>query len=249
MGGAYVFPGGRVDDADRLGLDMMLDGTQPSATRMADVPRDEAIAHYVAAVREVFEETGVILARKNGCLIDDARTVAVHRPALLAGNTAFVDLVSGEGLRLALDELIYFAHWVTPEIEIKRFDTRFFIARAPAGQTAVHDETETVHSEWLDPADAIARALDGDIALPPPTWTTLSELSRFASIDDALDWARRKPVPRVQPRFSRNGEETLVIYPGDPLYPAIEGFVPPGHTRFLLENRRWRPVKPALKQD
>ena len=166
-----------------------------------------------------------------------------HRQDLLVGITTFEDVVRREQLRLAFDALAYFAHWVTPEIETRRFDTRFFLARAPEGQNPVHDERETIQSDWLDPLDALARCRNGDISLPPPTWTTLSMLSRFSSIDEAFDWARSKPIPRVQPRFEQRGNRTLLFYPGDPMYPAVEGF-DAAETRFVLENRRWTPIAP-----
>ena len=247
MGGAHVFPGGRVDPGDAIDELGLLAGADAAARRMPDLPRHDALAHYVAAVRELFEEGGVLLARHDGRLVDDNATppLAAHRHHLLAGTTTFADIVQSEGLALAFDELAYFAHWVTPEIETKRFDTRFFIARAPEGQTPVHDEGEAVHSEWLDPADAIARCVNEEIALPPPTWTTLRELARFTSIDDVMKWARGKPVPRVQPGYLERGDESLVFYPGDPLYPPIEGFDTPEETRFVLENGRWRPVRPT----
>jgi 8-oxo-dGTP pyrophosphatase MutT (NUDIX family) len=243
MGGAHVFPGGRVDAADHFDdIDSRSDGMSEAATRMPDVPADVAIAHHVAALRELFEEAGVLLARPLASI--STSQLERHRRDLLAGAVTFANIIRAERLRLAFDELAYFAHWVTPEIETRRFDTRFFIARAPDDQTPVHDDGETSHSEWLAPLAAIEQSRSGMISLPPPTWTTLSILSRFDSIDEVFGWARRKkPIPRVQPRFERRGDQTLLFYPGDPMYPPVEGF-DAAETRFVLENRRWRPVTP-----
>jgi 8-oxo-dGTP pyrophosphatase MutT (NUDIX family) len=240
LGGAHVFPGGRVDPADHS-RDFVGGARENITDRMPDVPAEAAVAHYVAAVRELFEEAGVLLARP----LTDASIarVTADRRDLLEGRISFADILRREHLHLALEELAYFAHWVTPEIEIRRFDTRFFIARAPDGQTPIHDEGETTHSEWVEAAIAIERCRAGVISLPPPTWTTLQMLARFDSRDAVFDWARRKPIPRVQPRFEKRGDRTLLFYPGDPTYPPVEGFEAT-ETRFLLENRRWIPITP-----
>ena len=242
MGGAHVFPGGRVDAADHQhDIVSLADGVPEAAMRMPDLGSDVAAAHYVAALRELFEEAGVLLARPSARIVSDR--FERDRRDLLSGATTFADVVRSAHLRLAFDALAYFAHWVTPDIETRRFDTRFFLARAPEGQTPVHDEHETIQSEWLTPLEALERCRSGDISLPPPTWTTLSMLSRFESVDEAFAWARSKPIPRVQPRFERRGDRTLLFYPGDPMYPAVEGF-DADETRFVLENRRWRPIAP-----
>jgi 8-oxo-dGTP pyrophosphatase MutT (NUDIX family) len=242
MGGAHVFPGGRVDDADEIDdFDLSAAGLLRAVERMRDVPVRIAVAQYVAALRELFEEAGVLLARPlNDVSIDRLKA---DRRELLAGRMTFLEVIRRERLHLAFDELAYFAHWVTPDIETRRFDTRFFIARAPEGQTPIHDDGETSHSEWVTPTAAIERSRAGLISLPPPTWTTLSMLARFDSIDTVFEWALRKPVPRVQPRFEKHGDRTLLFYPGDPMYPAVEGF-DAAETRFVLENRRWRPITP-----
>lgn len=143
------------------------------------------------------------------------------------------------------DDLFPLAHWVTPEIEIRRYDTRFFLARMPEGQTPKHDESETTALEWLSPRAAIARFEQKDLLLPPPTWTTIRQLAHRTSIEDALAWARSRPIVRVMPGFFEDAEgvKTLTL-PGDPLFPTIPGWDIPEETRFVLQDgARWQPRK------
>ena len=146
---------------------------------------------------------------------------------------------------ITIDDLQPFAHWVTPEIEIRRYDTRFFIARMPDGQTAKHDESETVALEWLSPQEAIARFQRKELLLPPPTYTAIRQLAPRTSIDDAIGWARSRPIVRVMPGFFKNGDEVTLTLPGDPTFPTVPGWEIPDETRFVLEERaRWAPRKP-----
>jgi 8-oxo-dGTP pyrophosphatase MutT (NUDIX family) len=254
MSGAHVFPGGRVDAGDGMGqAERFCDGIDGAATRMGDLPAGTAIAHHVAAIRELFEEAGILLARREGTIVDLDDEAAgpeatasrrgrwhQYRHQLAKGETALSEIAARERVRLALDELAYFAHWVTPDIETRRFDTRFFAAAVPPNQEAAHDEGETTHGEWLRPADAIARCRRDEIALPPPTWTTLRQLEVFATVEDVMAWARTREVPRVQPGFIQEGSQRIVLLPGEPGVEKVAGFEA-RETRFLLENGRWIP--------
>lgn len=201
MAGSYVFPGGRVDQADRP-----TEGEALPPAVFADLTGAEEAAYRRAAVREVREEANLTL---------DAR------------------------------DLHPFAHWVTPEIEIRRYDTRFFLARMPDGQTARHDEGETTALDWLTPAEAIDRFERRELLLPPPTWTSLRQLASHASVDEVLRWAASRTIVRVMPGFVKTATETMLTLPGDPLFPAIPGWEGPEETRFVLqEPARWQPLRP-----
>jgi hypothetical protein len=136
-----------------------------------------------------------------------------------------------------------FAHWVTPDTESRRYDTRFFLAQMPDGQDARHDDSEMTDLVWLTPADAIARCRQRAIMLPPPTWTTLRQLARFATVDAALAWARTTRIVRIQPNLFRDADPPLLTLPGDPLHPPVAGWETPEDTRFVLEKGKgWKPV-------
>lgn len=247
MGGAHVFPGGRVESTDTLpdtAIDPALDA---SIARMPDDPLPLAIGFHVAAMRELFEEAGILLARDvTGTLValddDEAAQRARIRADVTGGTLTFTDFLRRRGWHLAFDALAYVAHWVTPAIETKRFDTRFFLAAAPPAQVASHDAGETTDSVWMRPSEALVRCLDGDIALPPPTWTMLRWLEGFPTVDAAMAWARAKPVPRVEPGFEVRGDTRLVLLPGDPRQPAVPGF-DAREKRFILSAGRWQPVE------
>ena len=112
------------------------------------------------------------------------------------------ELQEEANVRVTVDDLVPLAHWVTPEIEIRRYDTRFFLAKMPPGQIAKHDESETTALDWLSPAEAIARFERKELLLPPPTWTTIRQLAHRRSIEDVMAWARSKPIVRVMPSLS-----------------------------------------------
>ena len=246
MGGAHVFPGGRVDAADHDAHPAWCDGLGHAARQISLLPPAEAAAYHVAAARELFEEAGVLLARGA-----DRRFVSLaggdaherfkrHRTDVHGGRATLRAVVEREGLRLDLDALVLFAHWVTPPIDTHQFDTRFFLARVPPEQTPAHDDTETTHSSWMTPAVAIAQALNREIVLPPPTWTTLREIEGFGSVDDALGWAAALYVERRQPELVERDGVRMLVLPGDPLHPDPPVNEPPLDTRFVWVDRGWR---------
>jgi 8-oxo-dGTP pyrophosphatase MutT (NUDIX family) len=154
------------------------------------------------------------------------------------------ELQEEANVSISVDDLVPYAHWVTPEIETRRYDTRFFLARMPAGQTPRHDEGETTALDWLSPREAMARFERRELLLPPPTWTTIRQLAHRTSIEDAMAWARSKPIVRVMPGFFKDGDVVTLTLPGDPLFPAIPGWDVPEETRFVLQDgARWQPLK------
>ena len=250
MGGAHVFPGGRVDAADGDADDTWCDGLAHAARQLDGLPPADAVAYHVAAARELFEEAGVLLARHPAGDFVSLAGAADHerlkqdRPRVHGAQTTLRAVIERERLRLTLDALVLFAHWVTPPIDRRQFDTRFFMTRVPPDQTPAHDDTETTHSLWVRPADAIAQSLKQEIVLPPPTWSTLRELEPFESVTQALAWAQRRTVVRRMPKAIEQGGHRMLLIPGDPLHPDPGGDDPPLETRFILVGRRWRAERP-----
>jgi len=222
--GAYVFPGGAVDEEDRhADLEPICEGrSDPEASALLGI-ESGGLAFWVAAVRECFEEAGLLLAYgEDGKLVrleehDDVETFAAHRRAVDSGERRLAEVCAEEGLRLAVDAIHYFSHWITPEGQPRRYDTRFFVARAPEAQEALHDEVETIASAWITPADALARFEAGDLELMPPTMVTLRQIGRFERADDLLAAAAATTdIPVMEPRVVKDQGGIRILLPGDP---------------------------------
>ena len=207
--GAWVFPGGRVDAAD--GEDALAerwDGLtrEGAAGRLglgegADPP---AIAYYGAAVREAVEETGLwpgVVGGGGGGTSRDASRRA--REALLGQGVSFAKVLRALDSRLDGSAIEYIAHWVTPAVEPRRYDTRFFAVRVPPGARAVYDEREMTGAVWLTPDAALARHRRGELPMIFPTIRTLEDLCDFATVEDLLAYYRSRRIPRVQPEILR----------------------------------------------
>ena len=236
VGGAYVFPGGKVDDEDRTPAaeEACALRSDAEASAMLGVVSG-GLAFWVAALRECFEEAGVLLAYRGDGTDDDNAILEAHdaetrhrlaamRVALNAGEVRFLDACRGEGLRLATDRVHYFSHWITPEPAPKRYDTRFFVAAVPPGQVPIHDDHETVDTVWVRPDDALARAKAGEFDLIFPTMKNLEAISRFATSGDLLAAAAAvERVPTVLPRVVADERGFRILLPGDPGYDEAVG--------------------------
>lgn len=205
--GAYVFPGGRIDEAD---ADEILQ-------QQCEIPqRHNVAAHYwFGAVREVFEETGVLLARTgDGAWAPDASSderMEQWRLKLMANEAFLADVVAGERLRIVLDDVVYFAHWITPLAEPRRYDTRFFAAALPPGRQIRPDEREMVDAVWISPADALDRFEAGRLPMVFPTVRTLQDLAAFSSVQQALDVLRRRDVEPLMPRLVKTSSGVGIV--------------------------------------
>jgi 8-oxo-dGTP pyrophosphatase MutT (NUDIX family) len=203
--GALVFPGGRVDDED---YDLAAD-----AAMFPPLPGvDAAMATLrVAAVRETFEECGVLLARPRGdaALVSAARLreiEAAHRAAMMRHERTFGAILAAENLVIASEAMVYFANWITPERSAKRFDTHFFLAAAPSDQIALHDGHEAVDSVWISPAAALERAKAGTYQLRFPTQMNLQKLGRSPLSAAAMDAARASRVVTVTSKQEKTSD-------------------------------------------
>jgi 8-oxo-dGTP pyrophosphatase MutT (NUDIX family) len=207
---AYLFPGGAVDPDDgdeRMarhcdGLDDVV------ASRRLSLPTG-GLAFWVAAIRECFEEAGVLLAH-------EAHTVAafdVHREAVDGGHRPFADVLLEEDLMLMTDRVHYVSHWLTPLGPPRRYDTRFFVTAMPVDQTPVHDGREAVHSEWIRPVDALAAFVEGRIHMITPTIHNLQMIGRYESSADLLAAAAAADTARMLVQAGGEGER--VRFPGE----------------------------------
>ena len=236
LGGAHVFPGGKVDGTDaQLAPAQYLDqAVPPLQTQLAEpgLGADAAAGLFVAAIREAWEECGVLFA--------EAQTGAAATPA---PDSDFARMLAQRGLQLQTRHLAPWSRWITPLLSptmSRRFDTRFFLAALPAGQEAIHDNHEAVASVWLTPRAALLQYQAGQIELVPPQIMSLVHLMQYGSAAQALDAARRQPPPLILPEGFDEGDTRVLCYPGDPRHPVRQRALP-GPTRLEYRHKRFRP--------
>jgi 8-oxo-dGTP pyrophosphatase MutT (NUDIX family) len=234
--GATVFPGGAVDALDAGALPRVV-GLDEAAANIELGLTEGALLRRIAAVRECFEEAGILLAR-------DATTNSPGQPrqewrdALNAGHASMAQMLAADDLVIDAHDLPVFAHWLTPVGSPRRYDTWFFVARAPVGQDGVHDDNELVASEWMPPAEAIARERRGEIDLVMPTLRCMHALARFDTVDalfDSLLQTPRDATGRVSVVPDAAGERVLL--PGDDVQTTAHWTIPLPDISFRDEQR------------
>ena len=264
MGGNYVYPGGRVDADD--GLPDMLPFCRGLSPQKAHLvlknlkPAEESIGYWIAGIRELFEEAGVLFAYDQaGNLFhprgsDDQEKFSKSRASIHRKELSFLELLRRERLFLALDQLYYYAHWITPEARPERFDTRFFLAHHPEGQEASHDQKETTVGIWITPQLALEKNLEGEVVLSPPTLKTLEDLAQSRTIDEVIASPGKRETNPVLPVLAKVSDGPLLVFPWDPEYDLFQRGIfpqpldhgcpsgPNAHsTRLLFKDGFWHP--------
>lgn len=242
LGGAFVFPGGKVDPADaQLDLDAHLDQSIHTLHKGMNEPLTApltAASFYVAAIREAFEESGILFTQ--GATADHADEAT----ALLKQGLTFPAMLAHMKLRLHSQQLQPWSRWITPKVPSvtnKRFDTRFFISAVPETQIARHDNFETTESIWLRPRAALEQYWQGHIELAPPQIMSLVSLLGSNTVESVMQKARGRLPPIIEPEpFDEDGVR-VICYPGDARH-SVRTKAMPGPTRLIFKNKRFEPV-------
>ncbi len=232
VAGAYVFPGGSVDPEDHgPEVEALCRGRSDAQASAVLGVASGGLAYWVGALRECFEESGVMLARHRsgdsgagGDLLDMsdpavAARFAALRDAVNDGRMGLLDICRREDLVLAVDAVHYVSHWITPELAPRRYDTRFFITAAPSGQVASHDDTETIATIWIRPTEALSLESAGEIELLSPTIANLRSIEGFSSTGEVMAWASQVThVTTILPIVLVEDGHVLILRPGDEGY-------------------------------
>jgi 8-oxo-dGTP pyrophosphatase MutT (NUDIX family) len=217
FGESFTFPGG-VLNADEFRARDYCDGVSADAANgLLHVP-DGGLDFYSAVIRELFEETGILLTRSGGDWPTHSAALQALREQVHKAALAWPDFLREQEMRMACDAIHYFAHWETPISLSKRWSTRFFMARIPGGQEATHDDIELTEIRWLTAAEALSAGRSGEMQLPFPTIATLESLTELDTVAALLNWAEqttRQGVERIRPIVKTRHGKRRIIIPAD----------------------------------
>jgi len=254
MGGAFVFPGGSIDDCDSdPALASCIAGltAAEAAARLQEPGLTARVAFglYMTAIRETFEEAGILLAyqEKGGLLQFRGREVCPRyseaRRDIYEKRFTLKELARREKIRFAFDLLTPYAHWITPAIEKRRFNTRFFLARIPDGQIPLHDSVEMTESRWITPTEALFEHRKRRVFLMPPTLKTMEELSLFDTTEALFREAEKRRIYPILPHVYQTGDTFVLLLPHDRDYAIDEYRQPPrpgDHSRMVFRDGIWQ---------
>jgi len=241
MGGVHVFPGGKVDADDVLLEAPLFDQdiqTLAASLNETALSHRQASALYAAAIRETFEESGVLFASPETA--ERLQTAA----SLHQGGLPFGQLLMQLNMHLQTRAILPWARWITPKtsnLTQKRYDTRFFIAALPAMQTASCANHESTESVWLGPRQALTLYWNKDISLAPPQIMSLVHLSHHDSVASVMQQAAQTPAPLIEPHHCILDGLHMICFPGDAQHPVNERALP-GPTRLYYRNKRFEPI-------
>ena len=224
FGDSYAFPGGVVDHDESSAHVFCAGRSAEEANEILGV--DDGLDYYSAAIRELFEETGILLARDGeGNWIGDTGPLEKERTAVDKGKLAWSEFLRQRALCMAADALHYFAYWETPFVQPKRWKTRFFIAELPPGQTATHDGSEVTDIRWMTPKEAHAFGKRGEMPMPFPTMRNLGDMAAFRSVNALIDWARGRSaegIAKLRPAVKKVDGKPRILVPGDEDYETAD---------------------------
>ena len=227
FGNLYVFPGGKIDDDDcHKDWKFHCDGHNDSKASEILGLSSNGLGYWIACIRESFEEVGILLAkRKSGKKLNlkghDKEKFDMYRKDLINQKISFLEICEKENLMLSTENIAPLSHWITPDFEIKRFDTRFFIAYLPDNQIVQHDGMELTQSLWINPNDALKQAMDGDMQMILPTTENLKLCSSFNCAKDMLEKQKnmtKNDIKPILPKFFKENGNWNVSFPGDKGY-------------------------------
>ena len=222
FGSLYVFPGGTLDPEDSLPeMYQYCEGLSDDQASAKLAVNQNGLAYWVACIRECYEEVGILLTNKSDMLLQDLKKLDDYRQQLNSKEITFYEICKENNLQLRANNIVPCAHWVTPDIEPKRFDTRFFLAKVHSEQLGVHDGYELTESFWISPAKALEKFHQGEMNMIMPTIKSLEALAQFSSREEAFNHFKDLEdgaIPPILPKFIKKDGAWIGFLPGDDGY-------------------------------